>query len=221
VFVGHFALAFAAKKIAPQGSLATYMAATQLSDVIWPFLILSGTERVSIAPGDTAFNPLRFDSYPVSHSLATDVLWGLLFAALVYVFTRSRPVAWVSAGLVVSHWLLDLVSHRPDMPILPGVGQKYGLGLWNSVAATVATEILMLVVGVGLYLSATRPRDGVGRWGLVGLLAFILLAYLGAAFGPPPPSVSALGTTAILGAVLILGASAWIDRHRLAAPAKS
>jgi hypothetical protein len=216
VFIGHFALGFAAKRIEPRGSLALYFAAAQWPDVIWPVLLLTGTEHVTVAPGDTAFNPLRFDSYPISHSLVLDAVWGLLFAGVVWLATRNRRAAWVSGALVLSHWVLDFASHRPDMPLAPGSGARFGLGLWNSVAATIVTELALLAIGVWMYVRATQRRDAIGSYGLAGLIALLLLAYFGAAFGTPPPDTLILAVTAILGALIALGASLWVDRHRRA-----
>ena len=213
MFIGHFAVGFAARKLAPRGPLPAYFAAAQLPDLLWPVLLLAGVERVTIAPGDTAFTPLRFDSYPISHSLALDVVWALLFAGGMWVATRSRSAAWASAVLVVSHWILDLATHRADMPLVPG-GSRYGLGLWNSVPATLATESALLAVGVALYVRATRPLDRVGRHALTGLVAFLVLAYLGAAFGPPPPNVAAVAWAGIAGGIVVLALAAWIEAHR-------
>jgi membrane-bound metal-dependent hydrolase YbcI (DUF457 family) len=214
MFIGHFAVGFAARKVAPRGSLAAYLAAAQLPDILWPMLVLAGVERVTIAPGDTVFTPLRFDSYPVSHSLALDVVWGVLLGSVLWRATRSGRAAWICAALVVSHWALDFVSHRADMPLVPG-GARYGMALWNSVPATLVTESLMFAIGVGMYRRATRPIDGIGKHGLTGLVALLVVAYLGAAFGPPPPSVRALALTSIAGAVLFLGLALWVDRHRV------
>jgi hypothetical protein len=213
MFIGHFAVGFAAKKAAPRGPLAAYLAAAQLPDILWPVLVLAGVERVTIAPGDTAFTPLRFDSYPISHSLMTDVLWGLALAGALWSLTRDARAAWASAALVVSHWLLDFVTHRPDMPLVPG-GPRYGLSLWSSVPATLVTESVLFAIGIAIYARATKPLDGIGKYGLLGLVALLAAAYLGAAFGPPPPSVPALAATSIVGGVLFLGLAAWVDRHR-------
>src|SRR5213593_928758 len=153
MFVGHFALGFAAKRLTPRVSLATLFAAAQLADLLWPILVLVGVERVRIDPGNTAMTPLDFVSYPYSHSLATLVVWALVFA---FVATRGRPTSiavCTLAALVVSHWVLDVVTHRPDMPLYPG-GPKLGLGLWNSVAATVLVETAMFAIGVWIYLRA-------------------------------------------------------------------
>jgi hypothetical protein len=214
MFLGHFALGFAAKKIEPGVSLATSMAAAQLADVVWPVFVLTGVERVAIAPGDTAVTPLRFESYPYSHSLLTLVLWGVVFASLHFL-ARRRPRAAVVLGLlVVSHWFLDYASHRPDMPISPWNATLFGLGLWYSVAATVLVEALLFAGGVALYLAATTARDAVGRFGLAALVAFLAVIYAANLFGPPPPSVAAVGWAGLIGAALLLVWAAWVDRHR-------
>src|SRR5579872_2229642 len=212
MFIGHFALGFAAKRAAPRSSLALLFAAAQLADLLWPLLVAIGLEQVRIDPGNTAVTPLDFVSYPYSHSLALLILWAGLFA-WVFAPSHSRRAFAVLALLVVSHWVLDYVTHRPDMPLYPG-GPKLGLGLWNSRAATVAVEVPMYLAGLWFYFSATRPRDGVGRWAFGLLAATLLIIYAGNLMGPPPPSVSALWQVAIGGSILILFWSWWADRHR-------
>jgi len=213
MFIGHFAMAFAAKRVAPRTSLGTLFAAAQLPDVIWPWLTLTGVEHATIAPGDTAFTPLRFDSYPVSHSLLTVTAFGALFGA-VHFWRKRRPLdAVVLALLAVSHWLLDFVSHRPDLPLWPG-GPRVGLGLWNSVAATIVVELLLFAWGIALALAATRARDAFGRWGLDGLVALLLLTYVANIASPPPPSMEAVGWAGAIGAIVFFALAAWVDRHR-------
>src|SRR5688572_21415975 len=189
MFVGHFALGFALKRIEPRVSLATAFLAAQLADTIWPVLVLTGVERVAIAPGDTAVTPLRFDSYPWSHSLLTLAAFGGIFAGVHYAFHRRARAAALLGLLVISHWVLDFLSHRPDMPLTPWTQQKVGLGLWNSVIATVAVEGALFAGSVALALRATQPRDAIGRWGFYGFVAFLALVYVSNLFGPPPPSI--------------------------------
>ena len=212
MFIGHFALGFAAKRAAPRASLVVLFGAAQLADLLWPVLLAVGLEQVRIDPGNTAFTPLDFVSYPYSHSLLTLVIWGALFAWVFRAPTRPRG-ALLLAALVVSHWLLDFVTHRPDMPLYPG-GAKFGLDLWASIPATVAIEVPMFVAGVWVYASSTRARDGVGRWGFVGLTALLAVAYVANLASPPPPSVNALIITAIIGAILTMVLTWWVDRHR-------
>jgi hypothetical protein len=213
MFIGHFALAFAAKRVEPSVSLGTGFAAAQLPDVLWPYFLLAGVEHVTIAPGSTAFTPLRFDSYPISHSLLTVAGWGVLAGGLHW-WRKRRPLAAATiALLVVSHWVLDFLTHRPDMPLTPWSPVRLGLGLWNSVAGTLVVESAMFLAGLWLYLSATRARDGAGRYGLAGLIALLVVIYVGAAFGPPPPSAPAIAVS-MLPAPLIALWAAWADRAR-------
>lgn len=213
MFIGHYALAFAAKKTTPTTSLATLIFAAAWCDLLWPFLLALGWERVSIHPGATAFNPLRFDSYPWSHSLLLVLGWSALIGGLHWLARRDRPAALVVGLLVLSHWVLDWISHAPDMPLWPG-GLGHGLGLWNHVVATVAVEGSMFVLGVGLYLSATRAASWKGHLSLWTLLALILAMYAGDASGSaPPPSVPVLTAFAFLGWLPPLW-GLWIERTR-------
>jgi hypothetical protein len=218
MFIGHFGVGFAAKPAAPQVSLGWLFAAAQFLDLLWPTLLLLGVEQVRIAPGTTAFTPLAFDSYPVSHSLVAVLGWAVLTGATFFVLRRERRGAIVLGLLVASHWFLDLVVHRPDLPILPA-GPLVGLGLWNSVPLTIAVEAPLFAFGVWRYARATTARDATGQWALVGLVAFLLAVYAGNVFGSPPPSVAAIAWVTEAQWLLVLWGF-WIDRHRtVAAPA--
>jgi hypothetical protein len=211
MFIGHFALGLAAKRATPAVSLAVLFAAAQLADVLWPIFLAIGLEQVRIDPGNTAFTPLDFVSYPYSHSLALLIAWGLAFAWIAA--PRGRLVFAILFGLVVSHWMLDYVTHRPDMPLYPG-GPKVGLGLWNSVPATLAIEVPMYLAGLWIYFRATRPRDAIGRWSFALLAATLLIIYVGNLTGSPPPSATALWIVGIAGSVIFLAWAWWADRHR-------
>jgi membrane-bound metal-dependent hydrolase YbcI (DUF457 family) len=156
-------------------------------------------------------------SYPISQSLLTACGWGALFALLYWARTRYTRGAVVIGLSVVSHWVLDFVTHRPDMPLYPG-GPKFGLGLWNSVPATVCIEVGMYVVGAWLYLSSTRARDRTGSYALWVFLAFGLLAYIGNILGPPPPNTRAIACVTLTLWLVPVWAW-WIDRHREVKPA--
>ena len=121
MFIGHFAVALGAKKAAPKVSLGTLIMAAQFVDLLWPIFLLLGIEHVRINPGDTAYTPLDFYDYPVSHSLLTGIGWAIVFGAVYYAIRRSARNAWILAACVLSHWLLDLIVHRPDLPLVPGV----------------------------------------------------------------------------------------------------
>lgn len=213
MFIGHYAVAIGAKKLAPQTSLGTLLTAATFVDLLWPIFLLLGWERVRIAPGITAFTPLDFESYPISHSLLACLGWALFFAGFYWIARRYLRGAVIIAALVVSHWILDAVSHRPDMPLTPFDSVRIGLGLWNSIPATLLAECVMFAAALGIYTRITRARDATGRWGLVGFLLLTLAIYLGSAFGPPPPSIQALAWTGN-GQWLFIVLAAWFDRHR-------
>ena len=213
MFIGHYALGLAAKRIAPQTSLGTLFAAPTLADLLWPVFLLLGWERVSPVGGTNPFLTLAFDAYPISHSLLTLIGWGVLLALLYRVRTGYARGALVVGLLVVSHWLLDFVTHVPDMPLYPG-GPKVGLGLWNSVPGTLLVEGSMFVAGLALYVTTTRPRDGVGRYGLWALVLLLAGSYVASLFAPPPSSVRALAVFASLFGWLFVVWAGWADRHR-------
>jgi hypothetical protein len=213
VFIGHFAVAFAAKRAVPEVSLGTLFLAAQLADLVWPTLVLLGFEQFAIRPGITAVTPLDFARYPYSHSLLGMAAWGALLG-LVYLVPPRRPRAALLLFLVVlSHWFLDFVTHRPDLPLVIAGAERYGLGLWHSRIGTLLVEGSLFAIGVWVYARATRPLDRIGRWALIVLTAFLVLVYLGNVFGPPPPSIGAVVWSAQ--AIWLLVAWAyWIDRHR-------
>jgi hypothetical protein len=211
MFIGHFALGYAAKRWVPQLSLGVLFAAPLFADLLWPVLVAAGIEQVRIVPGITAATPLEFISYPYSHSLAALAVWGVLFGWICA--RRRRPAAVSPAGsarrvfgvtcvLVISHWVLDYITHIPDMPLYPG-GPKYGLGLWNSVAGTFAVETAMFAAGVWMYARATKARDRIGTGAFAGLTAFLFAGFIANA-GTPPPSDTALWAMAlVLGALTL------------------
>ena len=214
MFIGHYAVALAARKAAPRVSLGTLLLAAQFLDLLWPAFRLLGLEHVRIAPGNTAFTPLDFYDYPLTHSLLTTVGWGVAFGCVYFGVRRDRRSALVLGACVVSHWVLDFVSHRPDMPLAPGVERRVGLGLWNSVSATVVVEIAMLIVGLMLFLSASKPKDNVGRFSFWIFIAFVLFLYAGNVFGGPPPDVTKLAWFGLAQWLMVPWAY-WIDRHRV------
>lgn len=216
MFIGHFALGLAAKRAVPGVSLAALLGAAQFADLLWPVLVAVGVEQVRIDPGNTAVTPLDFVSYPYSHSLVMLVVWGAIVGWLCQraTGTSGRTFA-VVFGLVVSHWVLDVITHRPDMPLYPGGGPKFGLGLWNSAAATAAVEVPMYALGVWMYLGATRARDRIGRWAFGSMAAFLAVVYGVNLMGMPPPSVAALSAAAIGAGIVGTLWSWWADRHRV------
>jgi hypothetical protein len=199
--------------------LGTLVFAAQFADLLWPVLLLLGIEQVRIVPGILPASPFDFTSYPISHSLVAQLGWGALLGLIYFAIRRNGRSAMLVGGLVPTHWVLDFIAHRPDMPIYPG-GPKYGLGMWNSTPLTISVEYVLFAAGIALYVSTTRAKDNAGNlalWSLVGLLGVVYPASL---FGPPPPSVQALAWSAIA-IWLTVPWAAGADRHRQSGPGKS
>jgi len=220
MFLGHFALAFGAKRAAPMLSLGTLFLACQFADLLWPTLLVLGLERVEIDPGNTVVTPLNFVSYPYSHSLVALAGWSALFAVAYRAIRGWYPAAIaIIAALVFSHYVLDFITHRPDLPVTLTGPRRLGLGLWNYPGTTLAVESLMFIIGTTIYMSATRARDAIGRIGLYALIVVLVAIYFAALYGPPPPSPAAIAMAGHLSWWFVLWAY-WVDRHRAAAAVK-
>ena len=212
MFIGHHATAFILKPAAPRVSLGTLFAATILLDLIWPILLLLGIEGVRVAPGITAFTPLDFHDYPITHSLLSVAGWSLLAALVYWLFRKSARDSAIVGVAVLSHWIVDFLAHRPDLPLWPG-GPKVGLGLWNSIPATIVVEVGMFVIGLALYLRATKARDRTGSIALWSLVVFLAVIYVANLTSPPPPDAKSIAIAG-LAQWLFVPWGAWIDRHR-------
>jgi hypothetical protein len=213
MFIGHFGVALAAKRVTPKTSLGTLILAAQFLDFLWPGFVLLGIEHVRITPGSTRVSPLDFTDYPISHSLLMATVWAVLFGGVYYVLRRSPRSALAVGAAVLSHWVLDLIVHRPDLQLYPGGEVRVGLGLWNSVPATIALEVGFFGVGLWIYLSCTRARDNAGRFGFWALIAFLFFGWVSTLFAGAPPSVPAVAWGGIA-MWLTAPWGWWADRHR-------
>jgi hypothetical protein len=213
MFIGHFAVGLSAKQLRPHISLGSYFLAVQFLDLLWPSLLLLEMEKVSIEPGITAMTPLNFLYYPYSHSLLMAVLWSAAAYLVTWLATHERKSSMLIAACVVSHWVLDLITHRPDLPLTFSQEIKVGLGLWNNKAATVVVEMLMFAIGIFLYTRATHAKNLIGKYAFWGLIAFLLFIQIGNIIGPPPPNVNAIAWAGH-GQWLFVIWAYWVDRNR-------
>jgi len=213
MFIGHFGLAFAARRSTPRLSLGTAFLAAQFLDLLWPTLLLVGAESVRIQPGATAVTPLLFEHYPWSHSLLMTIAWSIAVGGIYGAMRGNLRGAVIVGLLVLSHWLLDALVHESDLPLAPGVGTLVGLGLWNSRAGTLLAEVPIFLIGVWLYARGTRALDRIGTFGLVGLVLFLVLVYAANLSGPPPPGVTAIAWVGQAQWLLVAWAY-WVDGHR-------
>src|SRR5215831_5308230 len=185
MLTGHVAVALAAKRAEPRFSLGTWTLATLLADLLGGVFVLAGVERVEFRPGKGAANYLDFANIGFSHSLIMDVLWASLFAAAYFAIRGNRRGAWLLFAAVLSHWFLDWLSHRPDMPLIPG-GRRFGLGLWTSVGATLIVEGGVWLAAIALYVERAHARKRIGVYAFWTGVVVLTLAWYNNIAGPPP-----------------------------------
>ncbi len=211
MFIGHYALGLASKKINKAPSLATMFLAVSFLDLLWPIFVLCGFETFHIDVGNTKLTPLNFESYPYSHSLLMTIAWSLVFGLTYFFITKNRQGSVLLFGLVFSHWILDFITHRPDLPITPFSDLKVGLGLWNYPVIEIILELGLFITGTILYFKTARPKRKIAFWCLI---IFFLTIHLMNILGPPPPTVNAVAWAANLSWLFVLWAW-WIERKQL------
>ncbi|MBI4665799.1 MAG: hypothetical protein HY751_05235 [Nitrospinae bacterium] len=211
MFIGHYGAAMAAKKLAPKASLGALIMAAQFIDLIWPPLLLLGIEKARITPGITEFTPLDFYFYPYSHSLLMTFIWACAFGGIYFAIRKNTVETLVLCALVMSHWALDFLVHRPDLPLAPGVDIFYGLGLWNSVAGTLAVELSMFLAGAYLYYSSVKPLGKSRAIGFFTVIVLFLAIYVGN-LASIPPSMEMVGASGLL-LWLFVAWGFWVDKN--------
>ncbi len=214
MFLGHYAVGFASKRVAPRASLAWFVAGATLLDLLFPLFAILGWERAHFVPADAPFLRMSLDDYPWSHSLLMAIVWAVVLGLLCRAVTRDRRAALVAAAAVVSHWVLDFVTHRPDLPLAPGLPARVGLGLWHSTAGTIVVEGLMYVAAIWLYATATRARDRVGSWGLWVFVAFLAIAYASNVMSSTPPDPAVFAWVGFIAGWVMVAWAWWFDGHR-------
>jgi hypothetical protein len=216
MFIGHFALSFAAKKAAPKVSLGTLFVATQFVDILWPFLLLLNVEKVAIVQGYTKSNALEFLYFPYTHSLLAGLIWGGGVGLVYWFFKKDRRGAIVIGLCILSHWFLDLLVHTADLPLSPFGNSKFGFGLWNHVAISLTIETILFLAGVYIYAGFTKAKTSAGKWGLWSFVVFLIVFNFSNTFGPPPPAViTALSLTLIILIAVIVSLAYWVDKKRV------
>jgi membrane-bound metal-dependent hydrolase YbcI (DUF457 family) len=213
MFIGHFALGLGAKKIDSRLSLGTTILAAQFLDLLWPIFLIFGIEAVKIEPGNTAFTPLNFTHYPWSHSLSAVLCWAFLFGMVYFIIRKNKTGALLLSCLVISHWLLDLVTHRPDLPLSFSENKFAGLGLWNNITLTIVVESGLFLLGSLAYLISTKAINKKGVVLFRSFFVFLAVIYIMNIIGPPPPDEKAVGYVSLL-QWLFVGWGYWIDKNR-------
>lgn len=213
MFIGHFGIGMAAKKVVPGVSLGMLFLSAQLLDLLWPTFLLLGWEHVVIEPGNTKMTPLNFTDYPISHSLLMACVWGLLTGIVYFIFRKNTRAAVVVGLLVVSHWVLDLVVHAQDLPLFPWASAKAGFGLWGYPAIESIIEGTIFIGGIVLYLKTTRAGNSRGKYIFWSLVIFLAVIHIMNMVGPPPPNVGAIAWAGQLQWLFIFWAH-WAEKNR-------
>ncbi|MCF0056848.1 metal-dependent hydrolase [Dyadobacter sp. CY356] len=216
MFLGHYGLALAAKKIAPKVSLTMLFVAVEFVDILWPFLLIFNIETVKVHPGFTEVTPFEFVHYPYTHSLFMGIVWGLIVGGCFWLFKKDTKSAVIVGLAVLSHWFLDVIVHIPDLPLTPFGDFKVGMGLWNYKMITILLESIIFFGGVYIYAKSTKAINAQGTWGLWIMTGFFLLANAYNLFGPPPEdNVMVLFVSFVVLQVIVLGLAWWVDKNRV------
>ncbi len=214
MLVGHFAVGFTAKRFEPAISLGTLVLAAMIADLLWCVFMIGGIEHVQFKSGMGATNYFAASDIAKSHSLLMDGVWAGLFAAVYFLRRRYPRGAWILFAVVLSHWVLDWISHRPDMPLAPGVHRYFGLGLWSSVPAALIVEGGFWLVAVILYARATHPRKRAGVYAYWSVVALLTLAWYNNLTGPPPRDPHVAPIVSLVFFSLAVAWAYWMNRLR-------
>ena len=218
MFVGHYAPGFAIKAVSPKAPMWALLAAVQGIDIVWAVLVPAGIERARIAPNEALPGmPLVLDFMPYTHSLLGSIVISLALALLVGALVRDgdwKMVMWITvAG--VSHWFLDLLVHQPDLTLY-GAPPKLGLSLWAYKWPELALEIVIVLLGLGIYRRATEAPSAAGRVALRTVGALLVVVALVEKTMPPPPSIEQATLSALALYVVFILCGLWLDRTRTA-----
>lgn len=211
MLVGHLAVALTAKRVEPKVSLGMLVLATMLADLLWCVFMIAGWEHVEFKPGKGAANYFVATDIVLSHSLLMDAVWAGLLGLIFYSVRRYAAGAWIVFAAVLSHWVLDVISHRPDMPLAPGSRIHLGFALWNSVTATLLLEGSFWLAAVILYARGTRPVKRAGVLGYWMVVAMLTLIWYNNVAGPPPPDSSTAPYVSLALFSLTVAWAYWMD----------
>jgi hypothetical protein len=217
MLVGHFAVGLIGKRAAPQASLGTLVLASMLPDFLGFVFILTGLEHWRMVPGGRGIDSVQLYDIALSHSLATDILWALLVAAAYGWRRRYSAGAAMLSVAVVSHWVLDFISHRSDMPLAPGVARVYGLGLWASLPWTAVVEGGLWLASLIVYVRTTRAKNRAGVYAFWLVVALLTTSWISNFVTTAPPAAQSpvTGSIVALGFFSLMVAWAfWMNRVR-------
>jgi len=214
VLVGHYAMSLLAKRIEPRISLGTLVLAAMVPDLLWPNFTAAGLERVNFGTGLGAGNYFQAIDIALSHSLLTGALWAGVLGMIYFLLRRSARGAWLLVALVLSHWVLDVVTHRPDMPLAPAVPLTVGFGLWTSIPATLLVEGGLWLGAVIVYARTTQATSRAGALAFWIAVPLLTLIWYNNIAGPPPNNPESAPAAAIVLFSIVVVWAYWVNRLR-------
>jgi hypothetical protein len=219
MFVGHYGVAFAARRVGERVPLWVWFVAVQWLDVVWSVLVLLGIEKLRIVPGFTEANALDLYYMPFTHGLPGSILLSLVLGAIVALLSSGNraTTCLLVAAASFSHWILDLVVHVPDLPLYDNAA-KVGLGLWRHVGLSFPLELIVLGLGAWLYARTTTFASARGRYVFAAFVMLLAAVQVVANFGPPPGSARAMAVSALAFYGVLAGLAAWVERTATFAP---
>ncbi|MBO0863259.1 MAG: hypothetical protein J2P21_33160 [Chloracidobacterium sp.] len=215
MFVGHLALGLVAKRFEPKISLGAWTLAVMLADLLCFGFLIAGIEHFDVEPGGAGkrFVAATF-FFAYSHSLLMNAIWAALFAAVYFLRRRYARGAWLLFAAVLSHWPLDFISHNPDMALAPGTSTAYGMGLWNSIPATMIIEGGFWLFAIILYVRATHPKKRVANYALWSVIALLTLTWYGNITKGIGPNPVRAGINGLIFFSLVVAWAYWMNRLR-------
>jgi len=220
MFVGHYGIGLALKKVEPRLSLGVLIFGAIMLDILFGLFLLSGIEHAKIVPGATVVSPFEFYDYPYSHSALGAIMWATAGFLVYWLWPsgnrtqRKRP-AFILAIAIFSHFILDVISHTPDMTISGNNSPILGLSLWNSLAGTMIVEIGLMFIGIALYKSVTHSVSSAGKYGFALMILILMVLFIGNIFAPAPPDMISVAVTMTAGQLALVALAFWVDRNRI------
>jgi hypothetical protein len=217
LFAGHIGAALAIGRVARQVNVGVLITSALLLDLLlWSF-VLVGWESVTI-PDNFAKTHQPAFVFPYSHSVFASIGWATLAGTMGYLWYRrggrqpSARVAALIAAAVLSHWLLDALVHRTELPLAGLNSMKFGFGLWQSMPVALIVEGAIVIAGICLFLPGTSLSRA--KSSSVAVLCIVILAFtiMGMTLAPPPPSSLAMAGSSLVTLVVVCALACWLGR---------
>jgi len=216
MFAGHIGAGLAIAHAERRVNVGAFIAAALLLDLLlWSFVLL-GWESVSISAAFASTHQPEF-VFPYSHGLAASLAWSAVAGGAAFIWYPPRhALRWRASALVVaavwSHWLLDALVHRPELPLAGATSPKVGLGLWQNMPVALGVEAAVVVAGLLVFMPGSRLSRGKSL--ALASLTLIILGFtvVGMTIAPPPPSALAMAGSSLATLVVVCAAVCWLGK---------